>query len=156
VIIVVGGHGRHAGKTQTVCGILEAFPEARWTAVKVTAHAHGVSLDAPVWHQEQEPDASTDTGRYLRAGAARALWLRCRPDQLENAVAPFRTGNVIFESNSVTRVIQPDVLVFVAGSGATKASAAGLLECADFVVFGEATPPLFDHIRLLFASAATL
>ena len=156
MIVVVGGHGRGAGKTQTVCGIIAAVPQARWTVIKVTAHAHGTPLDAPVWLEQQEADASTDTGRYLQAGAARALWLRCRPGQLESAVAPLRSGHVIFESNSITRVLRPDVLVFVAGSGSTKASAAGLLERADFVVFGEATPALLQHIRLLFASAATL
>jgi hypothetical protein len=156
VIVVVGGHGRKAGKTHTVCGIIEAFPDARWTAIKITSHTHGADLEAPVWHEQQEADGSTDTGRYLRAGAARALWLRCRPEHLPTAVDPFRTGNVIFESNNITRVIRPDVLVFVAGAGSTKASAAGLLERADFVVFGEATPPLLKHIRLLFAQADTL
>ena len=69
-VIVVGGGGRGAGKTALVCGLMRALPEISWTAVKITTHEHGNST--PIW-EETAPGDTTDTARYLAAGARRAL-----------------------------------------------------------------------------------
>ena len=40
--LVVGGHTRNIGKSALVVDIIRAFPEAAWSAVKITQHGHGV------------------------------------------------------------------------------------------------------------------
>ena len=41
-VIVIGGHTRSIGKTQLVCDIISAFPQANWIAGKITQYGHGV------------------------------------------------------------------------------------------------------------------
>ncbi len=41
-VIVVGGHTRSIGKTQLVCDVISAFPQANWIAGKITQYGHGV------------------------------------------------------------------------------------------------------------------
>ena len=41
-MIVVGGHTRSIGKTQLVCDLIAALPEAEWIAGKITQYGHGV------------------------------------------------------------------------------------------------------------------
>jgi hypothetical protein len=103
------------GKTALVRGLIAALPEFHWTAVKVTTHEHGHT--EPIW-EETAPGQSTDTGRYLAAGAARALLITAQPDQLPRIVDEFFLGlppqpNVIFESNRVLRHLQPDLCLAV-------------------------------------------
>jgi hypothetical protein len=69
-VLAISGSGRGAGKTAVGCALMVALPELRWAAVKVTPHLHGV--DGGLW-EELDRGSSTDTGRYLRAGAGRAF-----------------------------------------------------------------------------------
>ena len=132
MLIVVGGHSRNIGKTSVAAGIIAAIPEARWTAVKITQHGHGVcsanstqcdcapaaaihpyTLDA-----ETPPGSGTDSGRFLRAGAHHSLWLRTAVGQLGTAIGPLRniletSANVILESNSVLQFVRPDLYIVV-------------------------------------------
>jgi hypothetical protein len=89
-LIVVGGHTRTIGKTQLVCDIIAAFPEARWIAGKITQYGHGVCAQngrdcdcAPDEHicaisWEEGADTGTDSSRFLAAGAERSFWLRTK------------------------------------------------------------------------------
>lgn len=89
-LIVVGGHTRTIGKTQLVCDIIAAFPQARWIAGKITQYGHGVCAQnghdcdcAPDEHIcaiSWEPSATTgtDSSRFLAAGARRSFWLRTK------------------------------------------------------------------------------
>ncbi|MGO8933184.1 MAG: hypothetical protein ACLPLZ_13270 [Terracidiphilus sp.] len=136
-IIVVGGGGRGAGKTALVCGLMRALPEISWTAVKVTTHEHGKATE--IW-EETAPGDSSDTARYLAAGARRALLVTASDDTLGPIVqqvlreslppagavdvgavkaGTMRTGStagVIFESNSILRHLRPDVCLCAATS----------------------------------------
>ena len=103
-IVVVGGHTRNIGKTQLVCDVIAAFPEAQWTAVKITQHGHGVcavnaeSCDcAPAQHsaaldRQAHADAQTDSGRFLAAGARRAFWLRTKQGFLPEGLPLLRAA----------------------------------------------------------------
>jgi tRNA(adenine34) deaminase len=76
----------------------------------------------------------TDSGRYLAAGAAKSYWMR---GDLERAVAALReilaaNDNVIVESNSVLRFIEPDLYLLVVG-GEMKESAKEFADRADMV-----------------------
>jgi molybdopterin-guanine dinucleotide biosynthesis protein len=129
-IIVVGGHTRNIGKTSVVAGLIAALPELRWTAIKITQFGHGVCSangepcdcetadHAIALSEERDPASGTDTSRYLAAGATRSIWVRTRQGQLAEAMPRVRqllagAENVIVESNSVLRFIQPDLSLSV-------------------------------------------
>jgi molybdopterin-guanine dinucleotide biosynthesis protein len=129
-IVVVGGHTRNVGKTSVVAGLIAAMPERRWTAVKITQFGHGVcsangepcdceTADHTIAiSEERDRGSGTDTSRYLAAGALRSFWVRTRQGQLAEAMPRVRrllaeAANVIVESNSVLRFLQPDVSLSV-------------------------------------------
>jgi molybdopterin-guanine dinucleotide biosynthesis protein len=129
-IIVVGGHTRNIGKTSVVAGLIAALPELRWTAIKITQFGHGVcsangelcdceTADHTIAvSEERDPTSGTDTSRYLAAGAQRSMWVRTRQGQLADAMARVRqilasAENVIVESNSVLRFMQPNLSLSV-------------------------------------------
>ena len=111
-IIVVGGGGRGAGKTALICGLIRALPEIPWTAIKITDHEHGKA--APVW-EETTAGQESDTGRYLTAGARRALQVTTSTDagldaiveQILKECSP--AGGAIFESNCVLDCMRADL-----------------------------------------------
>jgi hypothetical protein len=103
--------------------------------MKVTAHDHGADLTEPVLLEETEAGGTTDTARYLAAGAKRALWLRCRTADLARALTALVAGNTIIESNSAAAAIEADLIVFVrSGSGQYKPSANRVSAMAAFHV----------------------
>jgi hypothetical protein len=148
VTVIVGGYGRKAGKSTAVCDIIAATPEARWTAVKLTSHEHGANLKRPVVAEEQEPN-DTDTGRYLRAGAARAFWVRSRAEDIGNALTPLMSGNVIVESNSGVGIIAADLILFIGAADAadSEPSAARAAALAHITVHGRITEEILLRIR---------
>jgi hypothetical protein len=140
-VIVVGGSNKNVGKTSLICCIIAAFPDFRWTAVKITSHRYGQI--EPVW-EEPAPEAReegqrTDTARFLAAGARRALLVSASATvlpwrEMEAALAGER--NVIYESNRVAAEIRPDVCLAILCGTATgfKASFVPFLSAADAVI----------------------
>ena len=87
-ILVIGGHTRNIGKTSVVAGLIAAMPEMHWTAFKITQFGHGMCSangepcdcetaehTVAVSEERVGGDCTTDSGRYLSAGAARSLAL---------------------------------------------------------------------------------
>lgn len=132
--LVVGGHARGVGKTALVLDVIRAFPEAAWTAVKITSHGHGAWPEKPVDRDtvangavaepgailEEETDRAggADSSRFLAAGARRAFWLRARPGGLAEGMDLLRRAldgadNVIVESNAVLQFIRPELFLMV-------------------------------------------
>ena len=103
-IIVVGGHTRSIGKTQLICDIISALPEANWIAGKITQYGHGVCArnghdcdcapDEHVCAIDWERDASTgtDSSRFLAAGAQRSFWLRTKQGFLAEGMPLLRSA----------------------------------------------------------------
>ncbi len=152
-IVVVGGHTRNIGKTSLVAGLIAATPERRWTAVKITQYGHGVcsingrtcgcAVNEHTWSINEETDAAGkgDTCRFLRAGARRSIWVRTKQGRLAEAVPALQLAishahDIIFESNSLMRFIQPDVYLSVLDMATRdfKASAREFLGLADAIV----------------------
>ncbi len=152
-IVVVGGHTRNIGKTSVVAGLIAALPERRWTAIKITQFGHGVcsangepcdceTADHTLAiSEERERESGTDSSRYLAAGAARSFWVRTRQGQLSEAMPRLRallaeSENVIVESNSVLRFLQPDVSLSVLDPAVKdfKASALRYLDRVDALI----------------------
>lgn len=160
-ILVVGGHSRNIGKTSVMVGLIEALPAYHWTAFKITQSGEGechhgelrdcAPEDRP-WSITEEQDASgkTDSSRFLLAGARRAFWVRVEPGRLQEALPAIQrkmaqAENVIIESNSIMRFLDPDVYITVLDPAREdfKTSAQNYLARADVVVLhqgGNAIP----------------
>lgn len=132
-VIVVGGHTRSIGKTQLVCDVIRAFPEAGWIAGKITQYGHGVCAQngencdcAPDEHicainWEARSDTGTDSARFLAAGARRSFWLRTKQGFLAEGLPLLRTAlteavsdangapPLILESNSLLQFLKPSL-----------------------------------------------
>src|SRR5579872_138125 len=103
-IIVVGGHTRSIGKTQLVCDIISALPEANWIAGKITQYGHGVCTQnghdcdcAPDEHicaidWEHDAHTGTDSSRFLAAGALGSFWLRTKQGFLAEGMPLLRSA----------------------------------------------------------------
>jgi hypothetical protein len=174
-IVVVGGHTRNIGKTQLVCDVIAAFPQAQWTAVKITQHGHGVcavngeSCDcAPAQHsaaldRQAHPDAQTDSGRFLGAGARRSFWLRTKQGFLPEGLPLLRAAleesalesaaelgpassalplNLIIESNSLLKFLRPSLYLAVLDPRQSdfKPTARQVLDRADALVLRAPLP----------------
>jgi hypothetical protein len=136
-LIVVGGHTRSIGKTQLVCDLIAAFPDANWIAGKITQYGHGVCARngkccdcAPNEHicaltWEKKP-SHTDSGRFLAAGARRSFWLRTKQGRLAEGMPLLRsalgdcesdlvsgTQNLILESNTLLEFVKPSLYLMV-------------------------------------------
>ncbi len=152
-LIVIGGHTRNVGKTSLMAGLVSALRQRNWTAVKISQYGHGVcsvngktcncAVEEHPWAitQVYDREGDSDTSRFLAAGAAKALWVRCKQGRLEEAMPAFRERiagdeNVIIESNSVVGFLQPDVYLTVLDFAIAdfKESARRYLQQADAVV----------------------
>lgn len=128
--VVVGGHARGIGKTALVADVIRAFPEAGWTAVKISPHGHGIwpeqpaageqTADTPdvVIQEDREGSGSTGGSRFLAAGARRSFWMRTREGHLAEGMARLEEAlegaeNVILESNAVLEVLRPQLCLMV-------------------------------------------
>jgi hypothetical protein len=133
-VIVVGGHTRSIGKTQLVCDVISAFPQANWIAGKITQYGHGVCAQngnncdcAPDEHicaieWEAQPETGTDSARFLAAGAKRSFWLRTKQgflaeglplmrDALQETLSETEEDSppLILESNSLLQFLKPSL-----------------------------------------------
>ena len=86
-------------------------------------------------------DLSTDTARFLSAGAQRSLWVRTRVGNLAAAMPRIRkeiaaSENVIIESNSIIGFLKPDLYLSVIDQGTAdfKDSARLFLNRADAIL----------------------
>jgi len=156
-IVVVGGHTRNIGKTSVVAGLIAAIPEMHWTAFKITQFGHGMCSangepcdcetaehTVAVSEERVGGDATTDSGRYLAAGAVRSFWVRTRAGDLSEAMPRIRkeierAENVVIESNSIMRFLRPDLYLSVLDPETAdfKESAKYFLDRADAVLVAE-------------------
>jgi hypothetical protein len=169
-IVVVGGHTRNIGKTSVVAGLITALPEMRWTAFKITQFGHGMCSangepcdcetaehTVAVSEERVGGDSTTDSGRYLAAGAVRSFWVRTRTGDLADAMPRIRkeiaqAENVVIESNSILRFLRPDLYLSVLDPETEdfKESAKYFLDRADAVLVpeGELGRPQWKGVSL--------
>jgi hypothetical protein len=167
-VIVVGGHTRSIGKTQLVCDVIAAFPQANWIAGKITQYGHGVCAQngdncdcAPDEHVcainwETRADTGTDSSRFLAAGACRSFWLRTKQGFLAEGLPLLRaalqetlptngaaTAPLILESNSLLQFLKPNLYFAVVDLGKDdfKDSARIVLDRADALILRNTTDP---------------
>jgi hypothetical protein len=156
-MVVVGGHTRNIGKTSVVAGLIASLPEMHWTAFKITQFGHGMcsangepcdceTAEHTIAVSEERigGDATTDSGRYLAAGAVRSFWVRTRTGDLAEAMPRIRkeiaqAENVVIESNSILRFLRPDLYLSLLDPATAdfKDSAKYFLDRADAVLVAE-------------------
>ena len=137
-LIVVGGHTRSIGKTQLVCDLISALPEADFIAGKITQYGHGVCAvngehcgcapdeHASAFAWETSAASGTDSARFRAAGARLAFWLRTKQGFLAEGMPVLRESlkaaaqdssdtliNLIVESNSLLRFLKPTLYLAV-------------------------------------------
>jgi hypothetical protein len=169
-ILVIGGHSRGVGKTSVVVGLISALPEFRWTALKISQHPHDLCPASGEHHDcatadpsfaisvEKDRAGETDTSRFLVAGAVQSWWVRTQPEQLTEAMPRIRellagAENVIIESNSILRFLEPDLYLTILDPQTTdfKASAQTFLDRADAILLHApdgSTPPAWKQVSL--------
>jgi molybdopterin-guanine dinucleotide biosynthesis protein len=118
-IVVVGGQARKVGKTSVITGFISALPACNWTAIKITPHEHKPGAAKPFTVSEElYTSTETDTGRYLAAGAKKALLLSVGQARLVDAMPHLQRAiassqNVLIESNSIIEHLKPDIFMVV-------------------------------------------
>jgi hypothetical protein len=130
-LVVVGGHSRNIGKTAVAASIIRATSDLGWTAFKLTQYGHGLCSGgtepcgcaprgpSPVAITREESRAGrSDTSRFLAAGALESYWVRTPQGRLAEAMPEIRrllAGKpfVLMESNSVLRLLRPDLYLVV-------------------------------------------
>jgi|GraSoiStandDraft_43_1057313.scaffolds.fasta_scaffold72038_2 hypothetical protein len=167
-LILVGGQTKNIGKTTLICNIIAAFRQFPWTAVKITAHLHqpegcellSQGLGWSIWEQHQM-EGRTDTGRFLNAGAERALLVRAEHQYLDEPCTileqQFSALNWIVESSSATTCLHADLSLLIVDPTQTdfKDSAQKQLATADvLVVRGTMEAEPGQEIRRAFGGAS--
>jgi len=117
-LIVVGGQSRKVGKSAVVAGLIRAFKERPWTAIKISGHRHDAAHGKVLISHETDGTGHVDTARFLQAGAERVFWVRGGEGGLEQAMPRIRQiiaegSDTIIESNSVMRFVDPDLYLLV-------------------------------------------
>ena len=148
-LIIVGGQAKNVGKTTLICNIISAFPDLKWTAVKVSNHQHAtenceVLTAGSGWRLlQQNPGADhSDTARFLKSGAARALLVQANDHSMEEACTSLMqvisaATAVTVESASAAEFLRHDLLLLLLNLEQSdfKSSASEQLDRADaFVV----------------------
>ncbi len=167
--VVVGGHSRNIGKTSVAAGLIAAWPDYGWLAMKITQYGHGIcSINGKSCHcavdehsyvllEEKSREGTSDSARFLAAGARRSLWVRTKLGQLDRALPVLRPifesePFVIIESNSILRYIRPDLYIAVLRYDVSdfKPSAREFLERVDALVVVEPAPepPVWSGVSM--------
>ncbi|GAB4387654.1 MAG: hypothetical protein Kow0025_02460 [Thermodesulfovibrionales bacterium] len=139
-IIGISGGSSGSGKTTAACQILGRL--RGWGAIKYTrASGEASVVDDPGVLRT----AGKDTAKMLEAGAEAVLWVRSPreklPGALKEAVARLsHLSGIVVEGNSAVELLDPEVVVFVAGGGGIKPGAERLLERASVVLHGGIPP----------------
>jgi hypothetical protein len=117
MLVAIGGQCRNVGKTSLICSVIEGTVEAGWIAIKISRNRHGAAIEGARLDEELDRAAENDTGRFLRAGAQRAFWIRAPGVDMGPAAEHVRRlmelGPCIVESNSLLAVMRPDLYFLV-------------------------------------------
>ncbi len=138
--LLVGSSSRRAGKTAFLARIIAREARRRdVTAVKVTPLPEP---EAPLAVTEERlPSGANDTGRFLLAGAKRALWIRSGRSRLDEAAALIERealpgSCLVVEGGSLRRALKPGLFLMLRREGCAdeKKSYRDLLPDADRAV----------------------
>ena len=144
-VVAIGAHSRKVGKTSVVCALIRATPEISWTAVKISSNKRG--LGGFSIEEETAARRDRDTGRFLEAGARRAIWIRACDADMAAAAAAVETlaeqgGCLVVESNRIVEHLQPHLFALALDSHTSdfKESAQRVFRRADGYILSRPEP----------------
>ncbi len=134
--IVISSDCRKLGKTLIAENLLKELTLSGLTAacVKLSCAGHG-----PEGMNDGPGASGTDTFRYSEAGASKVVFFRYSAvSELSKAFEHFSFGSdiIIFESNSILNVFEPDFHIHISSESGQKPSAQGLETKADITAEG--------------------
>ena len=151
--VVVAGQSRKVGKTAVIAALIRALRPLNWTAVKISRHRGSIPHSKSVstrrvaqksgflLTEEVTASITCDTGRFLAAGAKRALWLRVRSENFADGFTALWQAVkhekwIMIESNSILDYRTPTLCLLVLDNSqrAFKATARRLLPRADAII----------------------
>jgi len=142
---IIGISGAHSGcgKTEAACillrGLSSSSSSSGWGAIKCTREGLYASvIDDPAVLGEH----GKDTERMIGAGASEVLWVRASAEEMAEAldIALPRMAHlegVVVEGNRAVEVLNPDIVIFVMGSGGlsgVKPGAQRLMDMAQVIL----------------------
>ena len=157
-IIIVSGHTRKVGKTTVVAGLIKAFSEYPWIALKVSTHWHSKSSSGEglVIYEEKNVGQESDSSRFLDAGAKRSFWVQiqeCRMESMMPQLQPILQSSpfVIIEGNNILKHVSADIHIMVANCNLAeiKESARRLLDQLDILLVINSKSSLFSWKNVL-------
>lgn len=163
IAIAIGGHSRNVGKTSVAAGLIRALGEFPWTAIKISSHKHSNVNPASSddgksicrIYEETDREGSSDTSRFLKAGACRALWVRIDSENTDagmQQLLPIIKSHpfAMIESNRILSVMRPELFIMVVryDIGEFKDSARLSLKQSDAVVLinPDSLPPPWEGV----------
>jgi hypothetical protein len=157
--IIVSGHARKVGKTSVVSGLIRAFSEYPWVALKISTHWHSKSSPTEnlVIYEEKNFKQDSDSSRFLAAGAKRSFWVLMQEHGMESAMPQLQpilqsSPFVIIEGNHIRNYINADIHVMVLNCNIEeiKESARPILKRIDalLIVNSKSSVPLWNGVLL--------
>ncbi|MHC4213470.1 MAG: hypothetical protein ACYSWP_08880, partial [Planctomycetota bacterium] len=170
-MLMIGAVGSNVGKTELACALIKKFSREREvTGIKVTTikskdgrcprGGDGCGVCASmegsfIVTEETDAGLEKDTARLLRAGASRVLWMRVVEGHLEEGLRCLlevvgRDSVCLCESNSLRKVVEPDVFLIVRGPKEVKwkRSSQEVRSFADVIVTSDGNGFDFDIDRI--------
>ncbi|MCF7940130.1 MAG: hypothetical protein K9M84_00820 [Spirochaetia bacterium] len=140
-ILMIGSTAKKLGKTSLICSALEGLKtEHRVSVIKITPLD---VMEAPftiTLSTRCNPEGTTDTDRFIAAGAAQAYWIRSSHMQLDEALALVlrripSDHLCIIESSSAYELLEPNLFIMLRGNeDEIKRSAEYALSHADVIL----------------------
>jgi chloramphenicol 3-O-phosphotransferase len=166
-IIIVSGHARKVGKTSVVAGLIKAFSEYPWIALKVSTHWHSKSssMEDLEIYEERNSGQESDSSRFLAAGAQRSFWVQiqeCRVESIMPQLQPILQSSpfVIIEGNNILAHVSADIHVMVVNCNLAeiKESARRLLDRLDvlLVINSKSSLPSWKDVLVNTAKGISL
>jgi len=134
--IVISSDCRKLGKTLVAESLIKELTASGLTVACIKL-SHGGHGPAGITYSPGPP--GTDTFRYSTAGALKVMFFKYSEiDELENSIdiLSFNTDIIIFESNSVLNLFDPDFHIHISSESGQKRSAEGLELKADLTLEG--------------------
>ena len=147
--IVVSSDSRKLGKTLIAESLVREFAASGYTVtcVKLSYRGHG-----PEGMNYDPGPVGSDTHRFIAAGASKVAFFKYSAiDELTDAIDRFSfdTDILIFESNSILNLFNPDFHIHICSDSGQKKSAEGLELKADIIAEGPVSAVNAERITML-------
>jgi molybdopterin-guanine dinucleotide biosynthesis protein len=152
-MLLIGSTTKKAGKTTLACSIIQHFCKTKdITAVKITPIEDAIiSKDDFVLTEEKSITGSTDSSRFLKAGAKEAFWLKVKKTSLQKGLDALLkeidiNSLIVCESTSLRQIVEPGVFLMVTRKEhiEVKPSAKEILRLADRLISSDGKTIDFD------------